>query len=160
MTRIVAAAELASGMKPDAVPELKKALADADSAVRYWAAMGLLMRGKPAVEAARGELQRALADAAPCVRVAAASALSQCGTPADLDKSLPVLVELTPAGKHGVNVSLMALSAIEALGSKAASAAPKLQKLAKQAKGGGRTQSYDARIFDSLLGGETGDKEK
>ena len=40
LERILATAELASGLKPDAVPELKKALADADSAVRYWAAMG------------------------------------------------------------------------------------------------------------------------
>ena len=40
LARIVAAAELASGLKPDAVPELKKALADADSAVRYWAQWG------------------------------------------------------------------------------------------------------------------------
>ena len=112
------------------------------------------MRGKPAVEAARGELQKALADAAPCVRMAAASALSQCGTQADLDKSLPVLVDLAPAGKHGVNVSLMALNAIEALGPKADFCIAALQKLAKQSKGGGRTQSYDGRIFSNLLRGE------
>jgi uncharacterized sulfatase len=154
LARIVAAAELASGMKADAVPELKKALADADSAVRYWGAMGLLMRDRPAVEAAHGELQKALADAAPCVRLAAASALSQCGTQADLEQALPVLVELAPPGKHGVNVSLMALNAIEALGPKADSALPALQKLTKQAKGGGRTQSYDVRVLDGLLGGK------
>ena len=154
LARIVAAAELASGLKADAVPELKKALADGDSAVRYWGAMGLLMRDRPAVEAAHGELQKALADAAPCVRLAAAAALSQCGTQADLEQALPVLVELAPPGKHGVNVSLMALNAIEALGPKADSALPALQKLAKQAKGGGRTQSYDVRVLDGLLGGK------
>jgi uncharacterized sulfatase len=159
LKRIVAAAELAAGLKPDAMPELKKALGDADSAVRYWGAMGLLMRGKPAVEAARGELHKALSDAAPCVRIAAASALSQCGTQADLDQALPVLIELAPTGKHGVNVSLMALNAIESLGPKAASALPTLQKLSKQSKGGGRTQSYDGRIFSSLLSGEKGDGE-
>jgi HEAT repeat protein len=116
--------------------------------------MGLLMRDRPAVEAAHGELQKALADAAPCVRLAAASALSQCGTQADLEQALPVLVELAPPGKHGVNVSLMALNAIEALGPKADSALPALQKLTKQAKGGGRTQSYDVRVLDGLLGGK------
>ena len=38
---------------------------DGDSAVRYWAALGNLMRGRPAVEAAKDDLTKVLADAAP-----------------------------------------------------------------------------------------------
>ena len=49
--RVFEAAELASMLKPDAVPALTQALADEDSAVRYWGALGFLMRGKTGVEA-------------------------------------------------------------------------------------------------------------
>src|SRR5439155_23958625 len=45
LRRIMGTAELASGLDPRAAGELTKRLADSDSAVRYWAALGLLMRG-------------------------------------------------------------------------------------------------------------------
>lgn len=70
--RILAAAELASMLRPDALPELKKLLDDDDSAVRYWAATGLLMRGREAVASSRAALERALKDDSPCVRIPAA----------------------------------------------------------------------------------------
>ena len=44
MQKIMAAAELASSRKPNATAELKKHFSDEDSAVRYWAAQGVLMR--------------------------------------------------------------------------------------------------------------------
>ena len=53
-------AELASMLGPEAVPALKKAFKDGDSAVRYWAALGMLMRGAHGVPSARGELRAAL----------------------------------------------------------------------------------------------------
>src|SRR5439155_3650351 len=54
--RVVETAELASMLKPDALPALKLRLNDSDSAVRYWAALGMLMRGESGVRAAHGEL--------------------------------------------------------------------------------------------------------
>ena len=53
--RVFAMAELASSLQNDAVPELKKALGDTDSGVRYWAALGLRMRGEKAVMTALAE---------------------------------------------------------------------------------------------------------
>jgi uncharacterized sulfatase len=114
--RVFAAAELASLLKPDAVPALAKSLGDADSAVRYWGAMGLLMRGPSAVGAARAALRTALTDSASCVRVAAAESLGQFGDAADLAASLPVLTTLADWGKNDVFTSLAALHALEALG--------------------------------------------
>jgi arylsulfatase A-like enzyme len=70
--RIFEAAELASMLRPDAVPSLKADARDDDSAVRYWAALGLLMRGRDGVLAAQRELSAALNDASPYVRIAAA----------------------------------------------------------------------------------------
>ena len=49
LERILSTAELAASLAPDAVPALEKGLADDDSAIRYWAAMGLLVRGEKAV---------------------------------------------------------------------------------------------------------------
>ncbi len=51
LQRILKTAELASSLRSDATPELIKSLEDADSAVRYWGALGLLMREKAGVSA-------------------------------------------------------------------------------------------------------------
>jgi uncharacterized sulfatase len=120
--RIFAAAELASSLKPDAIPVLKELLADRDSAVRYWGAMGMLMRGATALPAARPELTAALQDSSPFVRIAAAEVLGQFGTPAELAVVLPVLTELAHWGRHDVFTVMAALHAIEALGPKATAA--------------------------------------
>ncbi|HLJ91880.1 MAG TPA: sulfatase-like hydrolase/transferase, partial [Gemmataceae bacterium] len=65
--RIFAIAELASQLRPDAVAALRRSLHDSDSAVRYWAALGLLMRGQGSVDAAHEDLHAALHDASPYV---------------------------------------------------------------------------------------------
>lgn len=59
LKRVLEAAELASSLKPEALRRLKKALGDKDSGVRYWAALGILMRGREAVASNRLELARA-----------------------------------------------------------------------------------------------------
>jgi len=50
--RVFQTAELASGLRTDAVPALGAALREQDSAVRYWAALGFLMRGRDVVRLA------------------------------------------------------------------------------------------------------------
>jgi arylsulfatase A-like enzyme len=117
--RIMDAAELASALKPDALPALEKALEDKDSAVRYWGAAGLLMRGQKAVEATRGRLSKALADESPYVRIVAAQALGQYGKEEDLRAALPVLVQLADPGKNSIYVAIPALNVLNDLGRKA-----------------------------------------
>lgn len=134
LERIMATAELASSLKADALPELKKAFQDPDSAVRYWAAMGILMRGKTAVELAHKELCTALTDESPSVRIVAAQALGQYGSQADLGKALPVLLELASCEKNSVYVSLMALNAIDYLDGRAASAVEAIKALPTKPK--------------------------
>jgi HEAT repeat protein len=104
MSKIMGTAELASGLDPGAAGELTRRLTDPDSAVRYWAAMGLLMRG--AVDG----LRKALSDSSPNVRAVAAEALGRYGSAEDLKQSLAVLMELAPADKNGAYVSLLALT--------------------------------------------------
>ncbi len=114
--RVFAAAELASALKPDAVPALQKLLGDTDSAARYWGVMGLRMRGASVVTASRRELTAALGDASPYVRIAAAEALGQFGSATDLSAVLPVLLAHADWSKHDVFITLAALHALEALG--------------------------------------------
>lgn len=162
--RVFAAADLASRLAPDALPQLRQSLTDLDSAVRYWAALGLLMRGKAAVTAARPDLLKALADASPFVRIPAAQALGQFGEPADLEKALPALIEQADWGKSGVFASISAINALGALGSQAAAAAPAIKALPDQgASPDGRFNSYVPRLLADLtaaLGGEGGAREK
>ena len=94
---------------------LIKAFDDEDSAVRYWAAMGMLMRGKKAVNEAKPQLLAALEDDCPSVRIAAAEALGRYGSQKDADKAIAVLIELAPADVNGAAVSMAAVNAIDYL---------------------------------------------
>ncbi|MBI2825236.1 MAG: sulfatase-like hydrolase/transferase [Planctomycetia bacterium] len=132
--RVFATAELASMLAPTAVPGLKERLTDRDSAVRYWAALGLLMRGTSGLAAARGELKAALGDESPYVRIAAAEALGQYGDEADRSEVLSLLVKSAQPQEDNVFVSLAALQALDALGDKAAPVAAEIKRVRRPSK--------------------------
>ena len=92
---------------------------DPDIAVRYWGAMGLLMRGRSAVESAHADLLTALHDESPDVRIVAAEALGRYGDAADLELALKVLVDLGPIDGNGVFTAMAAMNALSSLGRKA-----------------------------------------
>ncbi|HXD87182.1 MAG TPA: sulfatase-like hydrolase/transferase [Urbifossiella sp.] len=112
--RVFAAADLASRGAPDAVAKLRMLFGDDDSAVRYWAALGMVIRGKEAVMASSGELRAALADRSPHVGAAAAEALARYGNAADRAAALKRLVELASWEKNDVFVAVAALNALDA----------------------------------------------
>jgi len=150
--RISAAAELAASLKPDAAPELKKYLADADSGVRYWGAAGLLMRGEPAVTAAKSELTKALADPSPSVRVAAAEALGRYGDPTDLQRALATLQETADPSRTSAYVSIAAMNSIDALGPKAAPLIAAIRNMPSQdPQAPGRANGYVGRLQTDFL---------
>jgi uncharacterized sulfatase len=117
--KIFRTAEMASELKMEDLPTLKAWLKDSDSAVRYWSALGILMRGKAGVAAANEVLRRALQDSSPFVRIVAAEALGCYGSQEDLKQALDVLANLGGWDKNGVFVAMAALNAIDALGSRA-----------------------------------------
>lgn len=160
--RIFAAAELASGLKPEVAPLLKKFLTDADSSVRYWGAIGLHMRGAAAVTGAHDELTAALKDSSPYVQITAAESLAQYGSEADLKLALALLVDHANWGKHDTFIVMAALHAIEALGPKAASVKDALRALPSQgASPDSRYASYVPRLLNNLNGtGDAGDAEE
>jgi uncharacterized sulfatase len=115
LARIFAMAELASDRKQSGLKPLRQGLSDVDSAVRYWAAQGLLIRGTRAVESSAAELRKALTDTSPYVRVVASEALGKHGTAEDQKEALRQLIELARADRSNVWVTVMALNAINHL---------------------------------------------
>jgi arylsulfatase A-like enzyme len=113
LERILGMADLASSLDPTVLPGLQTALVKGpDSAERYWAAMGILMRGKPAVAAGERELTWALRDNSPYVRIVAAEALGRFGDQSGREAALASLRELANPQKHDVYVSMFALNAL------------------------------------------------
>jgi arylsulfatase A-like enzyme len=114
--RVLDAADFASAKRPDTDGVLGKYLQDADAGVRYWGAVGLLVRGAAAVVGARSALDKALADSSPSVRVAAAEALGTHGSPDERAKAMTTLLALADSVANGSYVAMMALNAISNLG--------------------------------------------
>ncbi|MDP8244316.1 MAG: sulfatase-like hydrolase/transferase [Candidatus Hinthialibacter antarcticus] len=162
--KIMKAAELASSIEKNeakneslANPEEFKAilnnLSDTDSAVRYWGAMGVLMRGKAAVDQAKANLQNALQDESPYVSSIAAEALGRYGSNDDVSKALPVLEKWANIKSHNAFAAMIALNAIIAIGEKADSLKPALAKMERvDPSVPKRTQSYVGRLMLMLVG--------
>jgi uncharacterized sulfatase len=146
--RVYAMACRASSLQMEAVPDLKKGLADSDSAVRYWAALGLLMRGAPAVKEARPDLVRALQDPTPSVRIVAAEALGKHGTEAEKRRAVTILGQLAPRPQNDPYVSLQALNALDELGDQARAVLPQIKAATTQ--GGGRAGGYSTRMVETI----------
>jgi len=119
LEEVLAAAELASNLDPGDGSKLKRLLKHPDSAVRYWAALGFVMRGEAAVAGAHDELAVLLNDPAPAPRVAAAEALGRFGNDADAKAALKALMQLAALDGNSLYTSVLALNAIDALGARA-----------------------------------------
>lgn len=161
LERVLKAADLASNLDPAAVDVLIPLMGDSDSAVRWWATLGLLMRGGEAVTKNVEVLEKALVDASPAVRIAAAQALGRFGDAEALGKALSTLGELAPPDRNGVLVSMSALSAIEAL---AAKAAPLHAAIASMKPAGAspdrRYDEYVSRLIANIVPGSRAEGEK
>ncbi len=153
LTRILKAAGAASSMKPDAMADLKAGFADKDSAIRYWSAMGILMRGGDGVNAAHDEITQAAKDSSTYVQVVANWALAKYGSESDRSTTLPALVNLANWSQHDVFTAISALNAIGDLGDKAKPIADQLKALpAKGESPDGRFNGYVARLLAELTG--------
>jgi uncharacterized sulfatase len=126
--RIFNAADFASSRRTDTGGELASSLKDAEAGVRYWAAVGLLIRGGETVTRGRDALAAVLADESPSVAIAAAEALAAHGTPDDLPTAMDTLLRHADSGPNDSYVAMLALNAIANLGDKAK---PYLDRIAK-----------------------------
>ena len=153
LERILAAAQAASSLSDAALPGLTAAMErDADSAVRYWGAMGILMRGATAVEKTREKLHAALADKSPSVRVVAAEALCRYGNDDDLNEALPVLIDSANLQRSEPFVVLAAMNAIDVLDDKTAGSVDEIRALPRTAPSvHSRAKNYAVRLLDKIL---------
>jgi uncharacterized sulfatase len=108
-------------------------LNDPDSAVRYWAALGFVMRGK-----SPGLLTN---DRSPSVRAVAAEGAGCFGPPADSRAAAEALLDLGNADKYGLYVAMLALNGLSNMGDRApADIRAKVKDLPSGKKG--RTGEY------------------
>lgn len=147
--RVLAMAELASSLKADALPQLQAALKDPDSGVRYWAALGILMRGGGG-EALLSDLRTAQNDSCPSFAIIAAQILATYGRPDDVTAALATLKSLADPKQNPVFVSTQALNVIDALGEKAASLLPALKEF-HAPPASDRNGQYISRLLSDLL---------
>ncbi len=150
LKRIFKMAEMASSLQRKDIPEMQKGLEDTDSAVRYWAALGFLMRGKKVVRDNCDHLHKALRDPEPGVRIAAAEALGTYGAKKDVTASLQTLISLGGPKERDPRVRLMATNAIDMLGQKAAPYLDTIREWPREAKGP-RGTTYDSRVLERIV---------
>lgn len=145
-SRILAAAELV-GAGPKAIPALTEYLENSDSAVRYWAAEGLLALGPEAAQA-KDALATALEDPCPDVRFAAAGALCRLGS---CDEALSVIAQGVLDSREPV--ALHAARVLQGLGNKAKPVLNEMESARQRCKnaGGGYRNDNHAMFIDWAL---------
>lgn len=148
---VMTIAEQASSLDPKHTEGLIRRLSDEDSAVRYWAAMGLLMREEAGVSAGRESLRKSLQDEAVAARIIAAQALAQWGTDEDVKLAIPVLLNLSPIDKNDVYTSMLALNAFDAIDGRAASVQEQLAAMPKNGKVPPRMGAYVKNLLTKTL---------
>lgn len=99
---------LAAERKEGNLPRLVEGLTDANEAVRYWNAMGLVMLADKAAPALPALRERLAGEASPQVRVLLAEAIGRTGA---TDEALPVLRRLV-ADDPSMRVKLLAVNAL------------------------------------------------
>jgi uncharacterized sulfatase len=147
------AAQLASRRNVDDVPELLLLMDNQDSAVRYWATLGLLNRG-PAIEGQEvlEKLRTALTDDSKNVRVLAAEALGRFGGGEDLPQAVDVLIELANIEQHGLYISMFALNSLDQLDKKAAGSLDTIRALPRTIPSNPRRLgNYVPRLLEKIV---------
>jgi uncharacterized sulfatase len=111
-------------------------LSDPNPVVRYWAAMGVLARGREAAVSAREALERLLADSEPGPRIVAAEALGRFGPAAVRPQAVARLLEDANAASHGeYYVALLALYSLNQIPDLTADVVAAVEQLPNTAPG-------------------------
>ncbi|MCS7238192.1 MAG: sulfatase-like hydrolase/transferase [Thermoguttaceae bacterium] len=153
LEKIYSMAELAARYDREAIPRLISGLEDPDSGVRYWATMGLLIRGQEAVATNLRKLEALLEDESPSVRIVAAWALAEFGPNEARQKALDCLLQLAPADRNGAYTAAFAVWVIDTLGAKAAAIHPQLKGIPRRDPlAPARANSYVGRLLAHIFG--------
>jgi uncharacterized sulfatase len=152
LERLLGVAEQASSLRENELPALERALGDSDSAVRYWAALGLLIQAEKGMRVGRDNLRAALGDSSWSVRVIAAEALGRFGTEADRLAALEVLVPAADLRQHDLYIAMLALNALDALDQLASPVRDRIAALPRAGEGiSSRMSEYVGKLIDKTL---------
>jgi arylsulfatase A-like enzyme len=143
-------AQMAASRDKDSIPKLFNALKSDDSAIRYWGALGFLIRGESVVQRNKSALLQALKDESPYVRAVAGEALGRF-TEEPLDQILETLVGASNMDEEGVFPAMYNLNALQMLGEKARPVRDQIKALpSKSSKQLGRVGGYVPRLLAKL----------
>ena len=146
------AASAASRKGKKTTEKLAELIKSEDSAVRYWAAMGYLIRGKNGVRKGREALVAALEDKSPSVRIIAAEALGRYGRKREAKRSAEVLMQYADPAKNGIRHSMLALNALDVIGEHANPHKEAIADFARiDPKANSRMRNYANRLIDHIL---------
>lgn len=153
MEEIISMANSATSRDIESHQQFVDGLGHEDSAVRYWAAMGLLIRGEKGVGPATAQLQKAMReDTSWSVRVIAAEALSNHGSDATLPLCLDTLIQAADYRNSDVYVATLAMNVIDQLDEKARPILEKVKNIPTKIEGyPGRASSYVGRLVSTTL---------
>ena len=146
------AASAASRKGKKTTEKLAELIKSEDSAVRYWAAMGYLIRGKNGVRKGREALVAALEDKSPSVRIIAAEALGRYGRKREAKRSAEVLMQYADPAKNGIRHSMLALNALDVIGEHANPHKEAIADFARiDPKANSRMRNYANRLIGHIL---------
>lgn len=151
--RIMDAAYKASDVSSADAAAMAALLGDTEPVVRYWGALGLIIRGGAAAKGAAPKLRPLLKDESPSAQIAAAEALGRFGDPADLEPAMETLMSHADMTRSDPYRSNEALNAIDRLGDKAKPLAARIAALPKKPVGKDgkhRAAGYPARMLEYL----------
>jgi len=152
LVRILQIAEQAADAEFFAAGDLRATLNDPDSAVRYWAAVGMLIRGAPAVRLTHDELFVLLYDESPNVRIVAAEALGRYGSDADVQAALDVLLMSADLSRRPLFEVVAALNAIDYMDERAAGVRDRLVALPlEDPRAPAPFANYVPRLLEKIL---------
>jgi arylsulfatase A-like enzyme len=151
LEEVFAAANVATSLQSEDLPEIVSMLRHEDSGVRYWGTVGLLAHQVAGVRAGHDALVAALGDDSPIVRISAAEALGRFGGEDDVQAALNVLVQnLKPDADYLLAVA--ALNALDYLDERARPAANFLRELATERSDvPRRMNNYLSRLKEKAL---------
>ena len=149
---IFQAANIATRKGKKATEQLPGLIKNDDSAVRYWAAMGYLIRGKNGVRKGRESLVAALEDKSPSVRIIAAEALGRYGRNIEAKRAAKVLMQYADPAKNGICLSMYALNALDVIGEHVNPHREAIGKMARiDPKANSRMRNYANRLIGRIL---------
>jgi arylsulfatase A-like enzyme len=153
LERILQFAEIAANRDMVSMSHIMNGFENNDPAIRYWAVLGVLIRGESAFQAASEQIRFALNDENPTVQVAAAKALVAFGSTSDKESAVEKLIELAPADKENAFVSIAALNILSELEeSTLERIKPALRNIAVEDPNlPGRPNDYVSRLVSDIL---------